>query len=141
VRKKQRGKANPFAGKIPVPDKPDTTIKIEELQTISVSLKYYHPKSQCLSQWKRDELKKLSSFFIKLQALSLAQIRGHEGLGFCNHQGAPASGFSRPRSLSPDVQLCEMRVDNKARVHGFQEGTTFFLIWLDRGHEVFPSRK
>jgi hypothetical protein len=72
VGKKQKSKGNPFADKIPAPTTPDITVTLEKTQhQISVNLKYYHAKSQCLSQWQRDELKKLSRFFAKVQALTL----------------------------------------------------------------------
>ncbi|MEO9623698.1 MAG: hypothetical protein ABJF09_02305 [Qipengyuania citrea] len=37
----------------------------------------------------------------------------------------------------------EIRVDrsNTARMHGVIEESVFYLVWLDRKHEVFPWRK
>ncbi len=140
--KKQKGKGNPFVDKIPAPITPDIPVTLEKTQQqISVNLKYYHAKSQCLSQWQKEELKKLSRFFAKVQAMTWLQIREDYGLRLYNHCTPPASGFSRPANLSPDIKLCEMRVNGTARVHGFQDGSTFFLIWLDRLHTVFPDGK
>jgi len=130
VGKKQKSKGNPFADKIPAPTTPDITVTLEKTQhQISVNLKYYHAKSQCLSQWQRDELKKLSRFFAKVQAMTWSQIREDYGLGLSNHCAPPAAGFSRPAILSPDIKLCELRVNGTARVHGIQDDSTFFLIW------------
>lgn len=41
--------------------------------------------------------------------------------------------------LSEDIGWCEMRVTQKARVHGFRAGQGFFLVFLDRGHDIFPG--
>jgi hypothetical protein len=86
-------------------------------------------------------VKKLSRFFSKVQAMTWSQIREDYGLGLSNHCAPPAAGFSRPANLSPDIKLCELRVNGTARVHGFQDDSTFFLIWLDRSHTVFTDGK
>ena len=40
--------------------------------------------------------------------------------------------------LSPDITFSELKVTEKARIHGFQVGAAFYLVWLDRNHEIFP---
>ena len=59
-----------------------------------------------------------------------------------NHSGPSKSrGFTRPSSLPKDFTLCEVRLDNKLRIHGCLNGNTFYLVWLDKNHAVFPSGK
>lgn len=109
---------------------------------VSVSLKYWHSSSQCVSEWGRDELKKLRRFVEKIQSMSWPQIKADGGLDYCIHKGPPKGhGFSRPTSLSKDQSLIEMKVGGKARVHGVETDDTFFLVWLDRSHAVFPDGK
>lgn len=60
-------------------------------------------------------------------------------LGYPPHDGRalPAAPFLA--HLSADISWCEMRVTQKARVHGFRAGNAFFLVFLDRNHEIFPG--
>ena len=138
---KRNNKGNPFSGKIPSPAEPSVDVSLKKLQVISIDLKYYHSKSECFSDWQKDELKKFSRFLNKVQGMTWTQICADGGLSYCNHKGPASRGFTRPSGLSLDVNLCELRVDGKARVHGFQDSSSFYLIWLDRGHAVFPSGK
>lgn len=108
-------------------------------QKVSVSLKYWHSGSQCLSDWQRGELSKLRKLIDKVQGLSTTQVRTDPGLQWKPHKGPAARGFARPTALSRDIDLCELRVDQKARVHGALLNDTFYLVWLDRSHAVFPE--
>jgi hypothetical protein len=42
-------------------------------------------------------------------------------------------------TISEDVSWCELRVTQKARVVGFRAEHAFFLVFLDRNHELFPD--
>jgi hypothetical protein len=117
-----------------VPDKPISD------SSVSISLKYWHSRSQCISEWQKSELTKLRSFVEKVQQLTPSELRTDSGLGWKPHKGDAAAGFARPKGLSREVDLCELRVDKKSRVHGALLDTTFFLVWLDRSHAVFPER-
>jgi hypothetical protein len=109
---------------------------------ISVSLKYWHAGSECISEWGRDDLKKLRKFIDKIQSLTWSQIKADGGLGYVLHKGPPKGhGFSRPSSISKDQSLVEMKITGKARVHGIETDEAFFLVWLDRNHAVFPGGK
>ena len=46
-------------------------------------------------------------------------------------------------TIGKDYRMHEIRVDrsNTARMHGVIEESVFYLVWLDRKHEVFPWRK
>jgi hypothetical protein len=128
---------------LPAPDEhlPNVTLDGPK-SAVSVSLKYWHSSSQCVSEWGRDELKKLRRFIEKIQSMSWAQIKADGGLGYCLHKGPPKGhGFSRPTSLSKDHTLIEMKVGGKSRVHGVENNDLFFLVWLDRNHAVFPDKK
>jgi hypothetical protein len=117
------------------------SLKFEEKKT-SISLTYWHASSQCISEWNNAELKKLRKAIDKIQSLTPTGVRTDPGLGFKFHGGpAKGAGFSRPQTLPKDFSLCEVRVSDKARLHGTLRGSDFFLVWLDRGHAVFPSGK
>lgn len=117
---------------------PGMALRPSELK-VSVSLRYWHSGSQCLSDWQRGELSKLRKLIDKVQDLSATQVRTDPGLQWKLHKGPTARGFARPTALSRDIDLCELRVDQKARVHGALVNDTFYLVWLDRSHAVFPE--
>lgn len=54
-----------------------------------------------------------------------------------------AERFTRPAAIGKDYRMHEIRVDqsNSARMHGVIEDSVFYLIWLDRKHEVFPWKE
>ncbi|WP_156629631.1 hypothetical protein [Methylobacterium sp. Leaf85] len=109
---------------------------------VTISMQYWHSGSECISEWQRPELKKLAKLINKVQGFTEASLKADPGLGWKLHSGpAKGGGFSRPTYLSKDIELSELRVDGKSRVHGALIDDIFFLVWLDRGHAVFPQKK
>jgi len=41
------------------------------------------------------------------------------------------------KTVSPDIDFFELRVTGEARVHGFRVIDGFYLVWLDREHEIY----
>lgn len=110
-----------------------------------VALKYYKPKHQCFSKWSREELKAFSAFTTKLRSHTWAQITGSHkvGLGYDVHKNPsklPEAYKELKNEISPEINFFELRVTDKARVHGFRAGDAFFLVWLDRNHEIYPCK-
>jgi len=109
--------------------------------TVSISLKYYKRSCECWSDWQTKELKEFSKTVEKLRKYTIQQLTTHGGPHYDTHKGPPkGAGFSRPDDVSKDIQFCEIGIGAKSRMHGFIVGTVFFLVWLDRGHKVFPSK-
>jgi hypothetical protein len=109
---------------------------------VSISLKYYHKKSECWSDWRERELKDLSNTIDKLRSVSASELKRGGGPHFDSHKGPPKGpGFKRPKNISEDMQFYEIGLNQRARIHGILVGSVFFLVWLDRGHKVFPSGK
>jgi len=108
-----------------------------------VALKYFRPEQQCFSEWSKDELRAFSDFNRKVSLQTWPQIMASGGKG-ANKAGlgyTPHDGSSLPRpdfagSLSDDLTWIELRVTQKARVHGFRAGPAFFLVYLDRNHDL-----
>lgn len=103
--------------------------------SVSVSLKYYSDNAECFSQWQQRELKAFSRIIEKLRGLKWSQVQACQG-ATCHkhHPSKRVSGFSRPKSVSEDLQFYNIHVDSKARIHGFQINSVFYLVWLDRNH-------
>jgi hypothetical protein len=109
-----------------------------------VALKYFQSEWQCFSEWSRDELRAFSAFNHKLRQVTWPLLyasggRQKTGLGYTPHDlGAlPRPAFAD--GISEDVAWFELRVTQKARVHGFRAGAAFFLVFLDRNHDAFPA--
>jgi len=126
------------------PARGDDSVSLEDLPGVqagvSISLRYYRRQTECFSKWKSSDLKKFGALVDKLRGHNANTLTGSK---LCSmHKGPPAQDrFALPESLSPDLTLHELRVDqsNKARIHGVLWGETFFLVWLDRNHAVFPE--
>lgn len=109
-----------------------------------VALKYYRPEHQCLSEWTPDELRAFSAFCRKVAQMTWQQIvetggRHKTGLGW-----TPVARGQLPKadflhSISEDISWMELRVTQVARVFGFRAGHAFFLVFLDRTHDIIPA--
>lgn len=112
----------------------------EQRQGIHVSLKYYQSEYQCFSEWQASELRHFSSLLKTLRELNLLQLRTHHGIQMKAPKGKLR--LALPPAIAPliqDISIVELRVSQTVRVHGFVIDPAFFLVWLDRNHDVFPE--
>jgi len=115
--------------------------------TAFVALKYFQPQHECLSDWEKDELGSLSNFITKLSCMSWIDIQktggklgSKVGVGFTKHKDRKKlPDCPVLDQISEDIDFFELRVSEKARVHGFRAKSTFFLVWLDRNHQIYPQ--
>lgn len=116
-------------------------------QDPDVSLKYYDPKFECFSQWNQKELKSFSAFVKRLSTTSWTDTykssgRSGEkvGFGMAYHKNIRNTSLAAiAQRISAEIKLFELRVSQRARVHGFRSVSTFFLVCLDRNHEIYPQ--
>ncbi|NTG20648.1 hypothetical protein G6L00_09405 [Agrobacterium rhizogenes] len=109
-----------------------------------VNLKYYSPNFECFSSWTSDEMKAFSTFVEKLRTSKWQTIFNSGGsigqkTGFALTLLEPSNYPQENQtldSLSQDIKLFELRVDQKIRVHGFRCHDGFFLVYLDREHRI-----
>ncbi|HYH80016.1 MAG TPA: hypothetical protein VEX86_09460 [Longimicrobium sp.] len=115
-------------------------------ETAYVALKYYQSSHECFSEWSREELKAFSAFCRKVAERTWEQIKqsggagNKAGLGYTSHRDRkklPNNGLRH--LISPEVEFAEMRVSQRARVHGFRMKATFFLVWLDKDHQIYAE--
>lgn len=112
-----------------------------------VNLKYYQSNYECFSEWTSEELKDFTSFLDKLGQTdwinifkSGGSVGNKSSFGLTYHKDKkklPTAIFIE--KISPDINFFELRVNQKARVHGFRCVHTFFLVWLDRNHQIYPQ--
>ena len=109
-----------------------------------VALKYFDKNFECLSEWNKSELSSLSNFIEKINNMTWNQIYmtsgKKNGLNYTVHKNTDVLPDKNLKNkLSNDINFFELRVSDKARVHGFRTGSTFFLCWLDRNHRIYPQ--
>ena len=110
-----------------------------------VNLKYYSSSYQCFSEWEPGELKALSALIEKLRQHKWSdiyktggQVGNKTGLAYTLHKDrAKLPRHPALDSISEDITFFELRVDQEMRVHGFRCLEAFYLVWLDRKHEVY----
>jgi|GEM_PF-5854777 len=108
-----------------------------------LALKYYRPEHQCLSEWTTDELRAFSAFCRKLAQMTWQQIvetggRAKTGVGWTPVERSQLPKTDFLHSISQDISWMELRVTQVARVFGFRAGHAFFLVFLDRTHDIIP---
>ncbi|MGL5014811.1 MAG: MAG6450 family protein [Bacteroidales bacterium] len=107
---------------------------------VLMSIKYLQHDFQCFSDWESKEMKAFWGFNKKLHDHTWKQIyqtaSTKKGLAYdkISYDKYPESDFKK--ELSKDHTLFELRVTDKARVHGFRIKGIFYLCWLDRNHEI-----
>ncbi|MEH3116309.1 MAG: hypothetical protein PGN25_01430 [Methylorubrum populi] len=115
--------------------------------TAYINLKYYRHEHQCLSEWDADQLRAFSAFCRKITQFRWIEIYktggkvgSKTGLGYTVHKDrAVLPAAPELDNISPDLTWFELRVTNEARVHGFRCKSAFFLVFLDRLHQVYPG--
>ena len=53
----------------------------------------------------------------------------------------PESSFEHPKHVSPDVDWCSMHIGNKPCVIGYFEDNIFHVVFFDKDHEFWISKK
>lgn len=100
-----------------------------------VNLKYFQKSHECFSKWQGKDLKEFSGWVGKVADRSEAQITSTT-LTCHAHKG---KAKTLPSSVSPEVKMYSLDVGAKARVHGFFSSGDFYLVWLDREHQILKS--
>lgn len=107
---------------------------------VSLSFAYFRSETECLSTWSKADLKSLVGVIEKMRKMNAQQLKSST-LSSPHKYKPKAERFTRPKAIGKDHRMHEIRVDksNTARMHGVIEGEVFYLVWLDRKHEVFSD--
>lgn len=142
VRRKSRGK-------IPPPLQPENKPKSTDHEIANVSFRYWESSHECISNWQASESKELFEALERMCAQNWTTIKASggrlgakTGLGctLIEHVAKRKKG-KWPQNLDADADIYEMRVCKKKRIFGTRDGATFFLIWLDKNHALYPFKK
>jgi len=144
IPKKPRKKSQ---GNIPQPVHSEKKTGSTDREIARVSFLYWQNSHECISHWQASESKDLFLAFFRLCSQDWDSIKksggkaGRKtGLG-CTLIKNPDKRKDGvwPRNLEADADIYEMRVCQKKRIFGARYGSTFYLIWLDKDHALFPS--
>jgi hypothetical protein len=112
---------------------------------VFLSLKYLQHKTQCFSDWPNSEMGAFWSFNKSIHQTTWQNVyassgkKNKTGLAYTKIEikQYPKTVFSQ--SLSEDITLFELRLNQKMRVHGFRHKSVFYLCWLDREHNLLSK--
>lgn len=100
-------------------------------------------QGQSFEVWQNDEL--LSVALNKLRALCQYTIPQALQVGilkiYTKVPFPPNSGFEHPKHIPPDVDWCSMHIGNKPCVIGYFEDHIFHIVFLDKEHEFWITKK
>lgn len=111
-----------------------------------VVLKYFQSNWQCFSEWEKSELRQFSQFIDKLSATTWQEVYSAKGFGYKAYQvenipNKSAKSYLNTvrKKISGEITFFELRISREMRLHGFRCQSAFFLVLLDRNHDVFPE--
>ncbi|MBY0597675.1 MAG6450 family protein [Bacillus bingmayongensis] len=122
------------SGRIPQPDLKQSTV--HEYPTIS--FQHLCERNGQLDELNKKDLKQLSNFLRRVSGMTWSQIRLSDGI---KTKKIPVSSlrYALPNSVSEEEEILEMRVSQEHRIWGFQNQSTFYVIWFDPKHAVCPA--
>ena len=111
---------------------------------IVLSLKNFDiNQGQSFHEWQAEEL--LSVAMNKLRSLCEYTIAQATNAGmlkiYTKVPFPPESGFQHPKHIPPDVDWCSMHIGNKLCVIGYFEDNIFHIVFLDKDHEFWITKK
>jgi hypothetical protein len=100
-------------------------------------------QGQSFGEWEAEQL--LSVAINKLRALCQYTIPQATNAGmlkiYTKVPFPPESGFEHPKHIPPDIDWCSMHIGNKPCVIGYFEDNIFHIVFLDKEHEFWISKK
>ncbi|MDM8365077.1 MAG6450 family protein [Bacillus thuringiensis] len=119
------------ARRIPQPRRQESNI--HEYPTIS--FRHLCDKNGQLHDLEKKGLKQLSNFLRRVSGMTWSQIRCSDGI---NMKKIPITSLRHvlPSSVSEEEEIFEMRVSQRHRIWGFQNQSTFYVLWFDPKHAI-----
>lgn len=112
--------------------------------TLKVIVSFIHLQHnfECFSDWSKQEMNNFWGFYKALHEYTWQQVyatgRKTDKNGF-GYTPIPIKNYPNPEfkgKLSLDINIFELRVNQKSRVHGFRDKAVFYICWLDRNHQI-----
>lgn len=153
-RQQTKGKATPKFG---IPSAPEIIQKVPTVHSghahtgstnhlaPAFSFLHFDPSPECPSTWPQDNMKSLFDAMRVASSMTWKQVQATGGHGK-NAQGIAfkvvnpkQAKRNLPENLAEDIDLAEIRITKKARIFGVRSESIFYVIWLDKDHQVFPE--
>lgn len=111
---------------------------------IVLSFKHFDiNQGQSFEEWQAEKL--LAAAMNKLRSLCEYTVPQVTSAGilkiYTKVPFPPESGFVHPKHIPPDIDWCSMHIGNKPCVIGFFEDNIFHIVFLDKEHEFWISKK
>jgi hypothetical protein len=110
---------------------------------VLMCIKNLQPNYECFSDWSKTEMGKFWDFNEQIHQKTWQQVYESASIG-AGKRGLALTRISRSRyehiefinSLSPEINMFELRIDDKIRVHGYRQKSVFYLCLLDKNHRI-----
>ncbi|MEB0262552.1 MULTISPECIES: hypothetical protein [unclassified Mucilaginibacter] len=114
------------------------------IANIFLSIRFVQKDFECFSEWQKDEMGLFWDFNDRIHQSTWTQVYAQSGK--TDKSGLAITPIKKSqyphndfvKKLSQDVDLFELRVSQKIRVHGFRDGAILYLCFLDRNHKICP---
>lgn len=127
----------------------DLEFRSKPVQWSTAEVDWHAPER--FTDWELDKsgLKELISFLEQLPKKTWNEWMNEQANGRLKHHSHSLDSLDREvRSRIEKIKLGDrveelfrFRLSGLVRLWGFREGTTFYLLWFDRKHSVFPVGK
>ena len=127
-----------------VPNQPVKTLRDDvNHNKLMPHLSFYHldEAAESISDWTSSETKQLFTKLKQLSKTTWQEILSSKGMGYKEIQNSGSFARQWPVRLSRDCTMSEIRISQKSRIFGVRRERAFYLVWLDRNHQVLPENK
>lgn len=100
-------------------------------------------QGQSFEEWEHEQLLALAVSKLREvcqltvgQAIAQQIIKSYTKVGF-----PPETGFIQPKHILPDIVWCSMHIQGKECVIGYFEDNIFQIVFLDKNHEFWKTKK
>ncbi len=108
---------------------------------LSFSFKDFdHTQGQAFSHWEKESL--LSKMLDKLKEYSRKSLVEAQKANFTVYGSFPKhSVFKHPKYITDDAVWASMHIQGKECIAGHLIGNIFYVVFLDREHQFWPTEK